>query len=76
VDAFWPTQKLMVEADSWKFHGHRDAFERDRARDAAMQAEGYRVIRLTHRRLEREPATVADELRLLLQLPDDGRAGA
>ena len=76
VDAFWPARKLTVEADSWKFHGHRGAFERDRKRDAAMQAAGYRVIRLTHRRLEREPATVAAELRCLLQLPDEGRAGA
>ena len=49
---FWPAAKLVVEADSFEFHGHRAAFERDRARDAAMQAAGYRVIRLTHRRLE------------------------
>lgn len=75
VDAFWPTQKLMVEADSWEFHRHRAAFERDRERDATMQTEGYRVIRLTHRRLEREPATVADQLRRLLAQPA-GRAGA
>jgi len=73
VDAFWPAQKLMVEADSWKFHGHREAFERDRARDAAMQAEGYRVIRLTYRRLEREPAAVASQLRRLLTSGSGGR---
>jgi very-short-patch-repair endonuclease len=66
VDAFWPDRKLMVEADSWRFHRHRAAFERDRERDAAMQVEGYRVIRLTHRRIEREPAKVADQLRRLL----------
>lgn len=66
VDAFWPDSKLMVEADSWEFHGHRAAFERDRVRDAAMQVEGYRVIRLTHRRLDREPAVVADQIRRLL----------
>jgi len=66
VDALWPRERLIVEADSWSFHRHRAAFERDRARDAAMQAEGYRVIRLTHRRLKREPAAVAAELRRLL----------
>jgi Transcriptional regulator, AbiEi antitoxin/Protein of unknown function (DUF559) len=66
VDAFWPDQKLMVEADSFEFHAHRAAFERDRARDAAMQVAGYRVIRLTHRRLTVEPAKVAAELRHLL----------
>lgn len=77
VDAFWSDQKLMVEADSWQFHSHRAAFEGDRERDAAMQAEGYRVIRLTHRRMEREPATVAGQLRRLLGQPSrQGRAGA
>lgn len=76
VDAFWPARRLTVEADSWKFHGHRGAFERDRERDAAMQAAGYRVIRLTHRRLEREPDVVAAQLRCLLQLPDKEGAGA
>lgn len=66
VDAFWPDRKLMVEADSWGSHAHRAAFERDRERDAAMQVAGYRVIRLTHRRLDREPAAVANQLRHLL----------
>jgi hypothetical protein len=75
VDALWPRERLMVEADSFAYHGHRTAFERDRARDAAMQAEGYRVIRLTHRRLEHESATIADELRCLLDTLPRGRAG-
>jgi Transcriptional regulator, AbiEi antitoxin/Protein of unknown function (DUF559) len=75
ADAFWPAQRVTVEADSWKFHGHREAFERDRTRDAAMQVEGYRVIRLTHRRLMREPAAIADQLRLLLEPHDEGRVG-
>jgi very-short-patch-repair endonuclease len=75
VDAFWPAQRLMVEADSFSFHGHRAAFEGDRARDAVMQVEGYRVIRLTHRRMEREPEVIASELRRLLDR-GDGRAGS
>jgi hypothetical protein len=66
VDAYWPVVRLIVEADSFEFHRHRAAFERDRARDAAMQAAGYRVVRLTHRRLEREPEIVASQLRSLL----------
>lgn len=66
VDAFWPAQKVMVEADSWAFHRHRAAFEDDRARDSTMQAEGYRVIRFTHRRLTKEPAKAAAQLRRVL----------
>lgn len=77
VDAFWPREQLIVEADSFAFHSHRAAFERDRTRDAAMQAEGYRVIRVTHRRLEREPAVIAKEIRSLLSVASkQGRAGA
>jgi very-short-patch-repair endonuclease len=75
VDAYWPGQRLMVEADSWEFHHHRAAFERDRARDAAMQVAGYRVLRLTHRRLVAEPAVVARELRHLLA-QGEGRASS
>jgi very-short-patch-repair endonuclease len=66
VDALWPKQRLVVELDGFAFHRHRAAFERDRARDAALQAAGYRVVRFTHRRLKQEPGTVAGELRSLL----------
>lgn len=73
VDAYWPPQRLVVEMDSWEFHGHRAAFEQDRARDAAMQAAGYRVIRLTHRQLDSEAPRIATQLRKLLG-PDQPRS--
>lgn len=66
VDALWPTQRVAAELDSWEFHRHRAAFERDRARDAALQVAGYRTIRITHRRLHGEATTLANELRVLL----------
>jgi very-short-patch-repair endonuclease len=75
VDAHWPAERLIVELDGFAFHKHRAAFERDRTRDAAMQAEGYRVVRITYRRLEREPAEVAKQLRRLLHAAKEGRAG-
>lgn len=65
VDALWPSQHLAVEMDSWSYH-HRAAFERDRARDTALQVAGYRTIRITHRRLHNEAAALAGELRALL----------
>jgi Protein of unknown function (DUF559)/Transcriptional regulator, AbiEi antitoxin len=67
VDALWALERMIVELDGFAFHHHRTAFERDRARDAALQAAGYRVIRLTHRRLEQEPSAVAAEIRRLLR---------
>jgi very-short-patch-repair endonuclease len=68
VDALWPAAKLIVELDSWEHHGHRGAFERDRARDPKLLIAGYRTIRVTHRRLDREPERLAAEIRQLLGL--------
>lgn len=47
VDFLWPEHKLVVETDGWQAHGHRAAFESDRARDAWLQAGGHTVLRFT-----------------------------
>jgi very-short-patch-repair endonuclease len=62
VDALWRTAKLIVEIDGFAAHGTRVAFERDRARDAQLVAAGYRVIRITWRRLRDEPERVIAQL--------------
>jgi hypothetical protein len=66
VDALWPRERLIVELDGYAFHRTRGAFERDRLRDSDLQLAGYRVLRITSRRLEREPAVVAETVRALL----------
>jgi very-short-patch-repair endonuclease len=66
VDFLWEDRKLIIEADSYEFHGGRAVFESDRKRDIQLRLTGYTVIRLTHRRLKHEPAVVANELRALL----------
>jgi very-short-patch-repair endonuclease len=66
VDVLWPSAKLIVELDSWEYHSHREAFERDRARDPKLMLAGYRTIRVTHRRLDREADQLAAEIRELL----------
>ncbi len=66
VDAAWPAAGLVVELDSWEFHAHRAAFERDRARDTRLLLAGYRTIRVTHRRLTEEAQELATQLRQLL----------
>jgi hypothetical protein len=66
VDAVWRKERLVVEIDGYAFHRSRSAFERDRVRDAALQLAGYRVLRVTHRRLEAAPTTVAETLRSML----------
>jgi very-short-patch-repair endonuclease len=66
VDAVWQAQRLVVEVDGFAYHGNRAAFERDRRRDAALVAAGYRVIRITWRQLVDEPHAVVALLARLL----------
>jgi very-short-patch-repair endonuclease len=65
VDAVWRAQRIAVELDGWADHHDRHAFERDRERDAALTAAGWRVLRLTHRQVTRRPDHVAQTLRRL-----------
>jgi very-short-patch-repair endonuclease len=66
VDVLWPEACLIVELDSWEFHAHRAAFEKDRDRDTDHLLAGYRTIRVTHRRLSDEPERLAAQVRALL----------
>jgi very-short-patch-repair endonuclease len=66
VDALWPDARLIVELDSWEFHAHRAAFEKDRDRDTDHLLAGYRTVRVTHRRLSEEPDRLATQIRALL----------
>jgi very-short-patch-repair endonuclease len=66
LDAFYPEAKLIIELDSWTFHGDRASFERDRAKDAAALAEGLRTLRGTDRRLRRDGGEEAATIRRIL----------
>jgi hypothetical protein len=67
VDFHWPGTKLIVELDTWDYHGTTGAFETDRERDTYLAGEGYIVIRVTARRLQTDPAGLAATIRRLLQ---------
>ncbi len=62
ADFVWRERRLIVETDGWRAHGTRHAFERDRRRDTDLVAAGWRVLRVSYKRLEREPAWVARRL--------------
>ena len=55
---------MIVETDGWEAHGTRAAFESDRAKDAALTAAGYRVVRFTW---STPNATILRRLSALLQ---------
>jgi hypothetical protein len=62
-DFHWPSHRLIVETDGWRTHRTRAAFESDRAKDAALTATGYRVVRFTWRTPD---ATIVRRLKALL----------
>jgi very-short-patch-repair endonuclease len=62
VDFSWREEALILEVDGYRFHSSRSAFERDRRRDAELQAAGFRVMRVTWRQLTGEPIAVATRL--------------
>jgi very-short-patch-repair endonuclease len=66
VDAYWPAHRLIVEIDGWRYHRSRKRFEDDRRKDAALTTAGYRVVRITYRRLRDEPYAVTAQLAALL----------
>ena len=66
LDFAWPELKIAVETDGWATHGRRQGFEDDRAKDARLLAAGWRVLRVTYRRLRREPMVVAAQLAAVL----------
>jgi hypothetical protein len=76
VDVFWPEHQLIVELDGHAYHHTRAAFEGDRKRDAELQTAGYRVLRITQRRLEGEPEAVTRTVRALLSPSPERPGGA
>ncbi len=65
VDAAWRRHRIAVELDGWQDHHTRQAFERDRERDAALTAAGWRVVRFTYPQVADRPDRVAQTLRRL-----------
>lgn len=66
VDCVWREHRLVVELDGRAVHATAAAFEADRARDRALVAAGWRVIRITWRHLRGDPRRLAADLRAAL----------
>jgi Protein of unknown function (DUF559) len=65
ADCLWRGQRVIVELDGAQSHGTRSAFEADRERDRRLQAEGWRVLRVTWHQLDNPDELIADLRRLL-----------
>lgn len=68
VDLVWTREKVVVELDHEEWHAKtRAQRERDNARDATLQITGYKVLRVSDYRLERDPAGIVKDVRALLR---------
>jgi very-short-patch-repair endonuclease/predicted transcriptional regulator of viral defense system len=69
VDFLWRGVGLVVEVDGYAYHSTRASFERDRLRDAALQARGLKVTRVTWRQIVGEPHALVARLARALSRP-------
>jgi very-short-patch-repair endonuclease len=67
VDALWAAQRLVVEVDGATYHHTPADLDRDRRKDAELEAAGYRVVRMSWRQLRDQPEVVAARLARALQ---------
>ena len=68
VDFLWPKTGLIVELDTFGFHGSRRQFEEDRRRDLELRLQGFSVVRVTDRQLVRSRGRIMQSLAELLGL--------
>ena len=66
-DILFPEERVIVEIDSWEFHGDGASFERDRDRDADHLADGLLTVRVTEGRLKGSPDHEAARLHQILR---------
>ena len=58
VDALWRRQRLAVEIDGYEYHSTHPTFEADHARDLALSAAGFAVLRFTRDQVVNLPELV------------------
>ena len=59
---------IVVEVDGYAYHSGQLDFARDRERDRALQARGYRVLRFTHEEVLANPWRVVEDVQRVLEL--------
>ena len=65
-DFYWPHPRVVVEADSYRWHRSPTALNDDRERDVELTLAGYTVLRFTYEQVTRRPKYVIRALRSAL----------
>ena len=68
LDCYWPEYGLVLELDGRPYHIVSREIERDRLKDAWLQREGLRVLRVTDHRWRTDRRGVKSDLVALLAL--------
>ncbi len=69
VDFVFPGTRVLVEADSWRYHHSRAQFARDRERDGILARAGYRVLRFADEQIVEQSSLVAATIATALTTP-------
>lgn len=63
VDFCFREAKLVVEADSYKYHSGKLHWEADLERRNRLTASGYTVLNVTHRQIEQKNPLIVEAIR-------------
>ena len=66
VDFLFPDARVVIEADGERYHGNRLACEDDAEKQAALEAAGYRVVRVDWRQVMHEEERTVARLRRVI----------
>jgi very-short-patch-repair endonuclease len=72
VDCRWPSHRLTIELDGYRYHRSRHAWERDRRREREAHARGDDHRRYTYADVLEEPQLMLAELNALLIASTEG----
>ncbi len=67
ADFCWPELRLIVECDSWRWHGGKLKAESDRDRDQLLTIAGWSVVHFTRNQIKLEPERSGRKLVALLE---------
>ena len=69
ADFCWPDLHLIIEADSWRWHGGRTAHEGDADRVQLLSLAGWRIVRFTRDQIRNRRAETGRRLAALARFP-------
>lgn len=66
-DFAYPAERIAIEADSYRFHGEKAAWEDDLERRTRLTRAGWRVLHFTWHDVNHRPDYVIDQIRRTLE---------